>query len=228
MRSIGKDVQFALRAFLKSPVFTTVALLSLTLGIGANTAIFSLLDQVLLRSMPVKNPQELVLLGMNGYHYGSNWGDHALSYPMYRDFKANNSVFSGMFCRFGYDFSLGFNGTTERVSGEFVSGTYFPVLGVGAAIGRTFTPDDDRIPNGHPVVVLSYAYWHSRFAGDPSIVGKTVAVNGHNFTVLGVAQKGFDGVELGTASQVFVPIMMRPQLIPLLNEQMDFHNRRTR
>ncbi len=102
--------------------------------------------------------------------------------------------------------------------GELVSGTYFPALGVGAAIGRTFTPDDDRIPGGHPVAMLSYAYWQSRFAGDPSIVGKTVAVNGHNFTVVGVAQKGFDGVDLGNPSQVFVPVMMRPQLMPQFND----------
>ena len=228
MRSIGRDVQFALRAFRKSPVFTAVALLSLALGIGANTAIFSLLDQVLLRLMPVKNAQELVLLNMKGFHYGDNWGLNALSYPMYRDFKANNSVFSGMFCRFPGQFSLGFNGTTERVSGELVSGTYFPVLGVGAAIGRTFTPDDDRVPDGHPVAMLSYAYWQSRFAGDQSIIGKTVAVNGHNFTVIGVAQRGFDGVEMDRTSQVFVPVMMRPELIPLLNEELDFNNRRTR
>src|SRR5271167_931616 len=107
MRSIGKDIQFALRAYRKSPVFTAVALLSLALGIGANTAIFTLLDQVLLRMMPVKNPQELALLAMKGMHYGSNWGEHAISYPMYRDFKANNSVFSDMFCRFSYPFSLG-------------------------------------------------------------------------------------------------------------------------
>jgi hypothetical protein len=143
MASVWKDIQFALRAFRKSPVFTAVALLSLALGIGANTAIFTLLDQVLLRLMPVKDPQELVLLHMKGFHYGSNWGDNSLSYPMYRDFKANNSVFSGMFCRFGDQFSLGFNGTTELANGELVSGTYFPVLGVAAAIGRTFTPDDD-------------------------------------------------------------------------------------
>src|ERR1700685_4297070 len=123
MRSIGKDIQFALRAFRKSPVFTTVALLSLALGIGANTAIFTLLDQVLLRLMPVKNPQELVLLGPNGAQHGSNWGDHALSYRMYRDIQANNSVFSGVFARFGFVFSLGFGGNTERVSGELVSGT---------------------------------------------------------------------------------------------------------
>src|SRR5271163_1106818 len=164
MRSIGKDIQFALRAFRKSPVFTAVALLSLALGIGANTAIFTLLDQVLLRLMPVKNPQELVMLHMEGFHYGSNWGDNALSYPMYRDFKANNAVFSGMFCRWSSDFSLASNGQTERVRGELVSGEYFPVLGVGAALGRTFTPDDDRVPDGHPVAVLSYAYWQSRFA----------------------------------------------------------------
>jgi predicted permease len=228
MRSIGKDLQFALRAFRKSPVFTAVALLSLALGIGANTAIFTLLDQVLLRLMPVKNPQELVLLHMNGFHYGSNWGSNALSYPLYRDFKADNSVFTGMFCRFANVFSLGFNGQVERARGELVSGTYFPVLGVGAAIGRTFTPDDDRVPGGHPVVMLSYAYWQSRFAGDQSIIGKTVAVNGHNFTVVGVAQKAFNGVDLSGATQVFVPLMMRPQLMPLFNESLDFNNRRTR
>jgi predicted permease len=228
MRSIGKDIHFALRAFRKSPLFTAVALLSLALGVGANTAIFTLLDQVLLRLMPVKNPQELVLLHMEGFHYGSNWGDNALSYPMYRDFNANNSVFTGMFCRYGDHFSLGFNGTTERASGELVSGTYFPVLGAGAAMGRTFTPDDDRIPGGHPVAMLSYAYWQSRFAGDRSIIGKTVAVNGNNFTIVGVAQKGFDGVDLSNASQIFVPLMMRPQLMPLFNEELDFNNRRTR
>ena len=228
MRAIGKDIQFALRAFRKSPVFTAVALLSLALGIGANTAIFSLLDQVLLRLMPVRNPRQLVLLSTKGSVYGSNWGSHALSFPMYQDFSAHDTVFSGMFCRFPSQFSLGFNGTTERTDGELVSGTYFPVLGVGATIGRTFTPEDDRIPGGHPVAVLSYAYWQSRFAGDRSIVGKLVVVNGHNFTIVGVAQKGFDGLDLGSASNVFVPVMMRPQLMPLLNDQLDFNNRRSR
>lgn len=228
MRSIGKDVQFALRAFRKSPVFTTVALLSLALGIGANTAIFTLLDQVLLRLMPVKNPQELVLLHMEGFHYGDNWGMNALSYPMYEDFSAHNSVFSGMFCRFEGLFSVGFNSSTERTRGEYVSGTYFPVLGVQAAVGRTFTPADNRIPEGHPIAVLSYGYWQSRFASDPSIIGKTIAVNGHNFTVVGVAQRGFDGVDPGNTTQIFVPVMMRPALMPQLNEELDFHNRRTR
>ncbi len=228
MRSIGKDIQFALRAFRKSPLFTCVALLSLALGIGANTAIFTLLDQVLLRLMPVKSPQELVLLHMEGFHYGSNWGYNSLSYPMYRDFEDHNSVFIGMFCRRQQDFSFGFQGQTERARGEMVSGTYFPVLGVGAAIGRAFTPADDRVPDGHPLAILSYSYWQSRFAGDRSILGKNVLVNGHNFTLIGVAQKGFNGMDLANPSQIFVPIMMRPQLMPELNEQFDFHNRRTR
>lgn len=228
MRSIGKDIRFALRAFRNSPVFTAVALLSLALGIGANTAVFSLLDQVLLRMMPVKNPQELVLLHMEGFHYGSNWGESALSYPMYRDFADHNSVFSGVLCRRGWLFSFGFPGQTERARAELVSGTYFPVLGVGAALGRTFTPDDDRVPDGHPVAVLSYSYWQSRFAGDRSILGRSVLVNGHNFTLIGVAQKGFEGLDAAQPAQFFVPIMMRAQLIPRLNESWDFHNRRTR
>ncbi|HYK90774.1 MAG TPA: ABC transporter permease [Acidobacteriota bacterium] len=214
MGSLWNDVKFAIRTFEKAPVFTGVAVLSLALGIGANTAIFTLLDQVLLRLLPVKDPQNLVLLSMKGMHYGSNWGGNALSYPMYRDFRQNNQVFTGMLCRFPYHFSLSFGGQTERVSGELVSGTYFPVLGVGAAAGRTFTPADDLVPGGHPVAMLSYAYWKSRFAGDGDTVGKTVIVNGHPMTVVGIAQQGFEGVELGYRTQVFVPVMMKAQMTP--------------
>ena len=208
------DIRFALRTLRKAPVFTAVAVLSLALGIGANTAIFTLLDQILLRLLPVKDPKQLVLLSMKGFHYGSNWGGNAISYPMYRDFAENNTVFNGMFCRFSNRVSLGYGGHTERTAAELVSGTYFPVLGVGAALGRTFTPEDDRVPGGHPLMVLSYEFWRTRFAGDPNIVGKTVLMNGHNFTVIGVAERGFDGVELGYTTQVFVPIMMFAQAIP--------------
>jgi predicted permease len=224
---MSNDLRFALRTLWKSPVFTAVAVLSLALGIGANTAIFTFLDQVLLRLLPVQDPQRLVLLTMKGFHYGGNWADNALSYPMYRDFKEHNSVFTDMFCRYQEHVSLGYEGHTERVISELVSGSYFPVLGVGAAIGRTLTPDDDRIPNGHPVMMLSYSYWKTRFAGDPSIAGKTVVMNGHNYTVIGVAQKGFDGMELGYSTQVFLPIMMRADAMPLLEEP-NFTNRRLR
>jgi len=215
MTNVWGDFRYALRALSKSPVFTAVAVLSLALGIGANTAIFTLLDQVLLRLLPVKKPAELVLLTMRGRHYGSNWGGNAISYPMYRDFRDHNQVFSGMFCRFPMQMSVAFEGHTERVQAELVSGGYFPILGVGASAGRTFTPDDDRTPSGHPLVVLSHDYWKTRFAGDLHVIGSTVLVNGNRMTVVGVAQPGFDGVELGNAAKIFVPIMMEPDLLPL-------------
>ena len=226
MSNVWGDLRYAFRSLRKAPVFTSVAVLSLALGIGANTAIFSLLDQILLRLLPVKEPRQLVLLTMRGRHYGSNWGGNAISYPMYLDFKNHNQVFADMFCRFPIQTSLTFEGQTERVQAEIVSGTYFPVLGVGAVIGRTFTPDDDRTESGHPVVVLSYDFWQTRFAGDPRIVGKKIIVNGNNMTILGVAQPGFDGVELGNAAKIFVPVMMEPDLMPLNKEFLK--NRRQR
>ncbi len=205
---------------------TAVAVVSLALGIGANTAIFTLLDQVLLRLLPVQDPQQLVLLNMKGFFYGGSWDDNTISYPMYLDFRDHNSVFSGMFCRFANVMSLGFGGRTERVQGEFVSGSHFPVLGVGAAAGRTFTAEDDHIPSGHPQVMLSYSYWMARFAGDPSILGKTAMVNGHRMTIVGVAQRGFEGVELGRTAQVFVPLMMMPAITNDPDDKL--HNRRAR
>ncbi|MGI8741343.1 MAG: ABC transporter permease [Bryobacteraceae bacterium] len=225
MTTFWNDLRYAIRTLRNAPVFTFVAVLSLALGIGANTAIFTLLDQILLRLLPVKEPQNLVLLTMVGSHYGSNRGRNAISYPMYVDFSEHNQVFSGMFCRFPNKLSMTFNGQTERVSGELVSGTYFPVLGVGAAAGRTFTPDDDRVPGGHPVAMLTYGYWKARFGADPGVVGKTIVLNAHNMTVVGVAQQGFDGVELGNSTQVFVPVMMKARMTPGWD---DLKNRRSR
>jgi predicted permease len=212
MNKIAGDLRYAARVLAKNPVFTAVAVLTLALGIGANTAIFTLLDQVLLRLLPVKDPQKLVLLTARGPHYGSNWGGNATSYPMYRDFQDHNEVFSGMFCRFPTRVSLTFKGQAERVEAELVSGTYFGVLGVTAALGRTITPDDDRVPNGHPLVVLNYSYWKQRFGGDPAILGKTLTVNEHDMTVIGVAQAGFDGVELGYSPKLFIPVKMQQQV----------------
>ena len=215
MGSLLQDLRYAFRGLAKSRAFTAVAILSLALGIGANTAIFSLLDQVLLRRLDVSSPDELVLLSMKGSHYGNNWGGNAISHPMYLDLRDNNQVFTGMFCRFSTAASLSFGSDTERVSAELVSGTYFPVLRVGAALGRTFTPDDDREPGGHPLVMLSHAYWKSRFASDPAVVGRMVVVNGHNMTIVGVAQAGFTGVQLEFVPQIFVPMMMKAQITPL-------------
>jgi predicted permease len=225
MHNLWADLRYAFRSFRKAPVFTAVAVLSLALGIGANTAIFTLLDQVLLRLLPVKDPQQLVLLTMRGRHYGSNWGGNMISYPMYRDFQDHNEAFTGMFARRAIQTSLTFEGRTERVSAELVSGTFFPVLGVGAFIGRTFSPDDDRTPGGHPLIVLAYDYWKTRFAGDPAILGKTVSVHQHNMTIVGVAQPGFEGVELGFTPSFYMPMMMQKETFG--NPNM-LTNRRTR
>ena len=210
---VGRDFAYALRTLRRSRGFAVVAALTLALGIGANTAIFTLLDQVLLRLLPVKNPQQLVLLTMRGRHYGNNWGGNAISYPMYRDFQDHNEVFSGMFCRFPQPVSMTYGGQAERTYGELVSGTYFSVLGVGTVLGRAIGPEDDRVPDGHPVVMLSYDYWKQRFGGDPQIVGKTLLVNNYQMAVIGVAQPGFDGVELGYSAKIFIPVMMEKEII---------------
>jgi predicted permease len=222
---LAQDLRFAFRTFRRAPVFTAVAVLSLAFGIGANTAVFTLSDQILLRLMPVKNPRELVQLAGRGNHSGSNRGSNALSYPMYTDFRGREDVFSGLLCRWGTAMSISFDGSTERVSGELVSGNYFQVLGVGTAAGRLLSQQDDLTEGGHPVAVLSHGFWKSRFAQDPDVIGKTMAVNGHNFTIVGVSQEGFDGVEQGFATQVFVPVKMKPQMTPLWN---DLENRRSR
>src|SRR2546427_5162670 len=156
MSHLLADLRFALRTFVRAPVFTAVAGISLAFGIGANTAIFTLLDQVLLRTLPVKDPEQLILLSWKGSHYGSNWGMNSLSYPMYRDFRDQNQVFSGMLCRFGTPLSMSRTGITERAQGELVSGNYFDVLGVGPAAGRLITPDETRVAGGAAVAVLSY------------------------------------------------------------------------
>lgn len=219
------DLRYSIRTLTKSPIFVSVAVLSLGLGIGANTAIFTLIDQLILRLLPVKHPQELVLLTARGSHYGSNRGYNALSYPMFEDFRDKSGVFQATMCYFGVPLSMSFAGRTERVTGELVSGEYFPVLGVGAAIGRTFTPDDNRVKGGHPLAVLSYEFWKTRFGGDPSIVGKAINVNNHSLTVIGVSQQGFYGVEPGFSPQIRIPIMMEPQMLTGLD---DITNRRQR
>ena len=212
MATLLQDLRYALRTLRKSPLFTIVAVFSLALGIGANTAIFTLVHQLILELLPVKHPEELVLLTSRGEHYGSNTGRNAISYPMYQDFRDKNQVFSGMFCKFGTNFSLSFEGRTELVSGELVSGNYFPVLGVGAAVGRVFNASDDLIQGGHPLAVLSYGFWKTRFAGNRNVVGTRILVNGYPLTIVGVSQAGFDGVEVGASPQIRIPMTMKKEV----------------
>src|SRR5579864_1282107 len=192
MRDFVADVRFAFRTLKKSPVFVAVAVLSLALGIGANTAIFTLLDQVILRRLPVEHPEQLVQLKWEGAYYGGNTGYASLSYPMYKDFRDHSQVFSGVVCRYRLPLNLGLSGRGERLDGELVSGNYFQVLGVKAAVGRLITPEDDRVPDGHPLAVLSYDFWALHFHSDPGVLGQTLLINSREFTVIGVTEKGFD------------------------------------
>src|SRR5262245_22653836 len=202
MSALLSDIRLALRGWRRAPVFTLIAIGSMALGIGANTAIFTLVDQVLLRLLPIERPREIVQVTRRGASYGSNWGDGSeLSYPMLKEIRDHNQVFSGIFGRFNYEFHIGYAGRTERVAGEIVSGSYFQTLGVPAAAGRVFTPDDDRLPNGHPVAMLSHAYWSSRFAADPSVIGKSMDINAHPYPIIRDAREGCQGRELAASAQ---------------------------
>lgn len=208
------DVRYALRMFAKNPAFAGVVVLTLALGIGANAAIFSLLDKVLLQTLPVANPDQLTVLA---YHpkNGPPDIDGSFSYPMYQDLRDRNSVFSGVIARGGAQMNVTYGDQTERVRGELVSGNFFEVLGVRPWAGRLFTQDDDRAPGAHPVAVLSYAFWESRFNKDPDLIGKTIFVNEQPLTVLGVTPPGFYGVNLENNPDVRVPLTMTPVFNPL-------------
>ena len=222
---VAQDLRYALRTLLKAPAFTIVVVLTLALGIGANAAIFSLTDQVLLRLLPVQDPEQLVLLDGPGAFQGRTFNNGTFSYPMYRDFRDQNTVFSGVFARFPTPLTLMTNGQAERVSAELVTGNYFETLGAKAHLGRTLTPDDDRTPGGHPIVVLSHNYWMRRFAGDPAVLNQTITLNGLPMTIVGVTSPGFYGVVVGENPDVMVPVMMKKLMTPTWD---DLLNRRSR
>jgi predicted permease len=215
---LAGDLRYTFRSFRKNPGFTAIAVLSLALGIGANTAIFSLLDRVMLRSLPVRDPQQLVLFTADGPRRGSvntNYDDtFTFSYPMYLDFRDHAPDLSGAIGWYPISASLSLNGTTERVAANLVSGNFFEVLGAGTAIGRPIISDDARAMGGNAVAVLSYGFWQQRFGGDPGILNRQVSINGQPLTVVGVAARGFDGVAMGEAPSAFIPVTMKPQLLP--------------
>src|SRR5580700_3340645 len=215
---LASNLRYTLRSFRKNPVFAAIAVLSLALGIGANTVIFSLLDQVLLRSLPVRHPEQLVLFTANGPRRGSVNTEYddtfTFSYPMYRDFRDRAPDLAGVIAWFPIAASLSMSGQTERVSANLVSGNFFEVLGAGTAIGRPIVPDDTLTLGANAVAVLSYGFWQQKFAGDPGILNRQVAIDGQPLTVVGVAARGFDGVVMGEAPSVFIPLTMKPQLLP--------------
>ena len=218
MDRLRHDVRFALRSFARNPGFTAVVVMTLALGIGANAAIFGLLDQILFRLLPVHDPARLVVLHTPGPFSGrmSSQSDTLvpMSQPMFENIRDHNTVFSGVLAHWAtaVHFSNGRN--TETVNTDLVSGTYFPVLGLVPAAGRLLGPEDDRTPGAHPVVVLGHRFFQDRFRGDAQAIGKSVSINGHPMTIVGVAPAGFHGVEVGGASDLFIPLAMQTQVLP--------------
>jgi predicted permease len=212
---LWRDLHHALRALCQSPGFSVTAIVVLGLGIGGNTAVFTLLDQVMLRPLPVRSPDELVMIWTTGPSLGSNQGTRASSYPMYQDFQQRAPDLSHVFCRYYTALSISLGGENERVTGELVSGNYFGALGVGPEVGRVFSPEeDDQVYKGHPVVVLSHQYWVARFAADPGVVGRKILVNNYPMTIVGVSAAGFSGIDPVRSPQIRVPIQMKPLMTP--------------
>ena len=208
--SILSDCRLAFRMLRKSPGFTAVAILTLALGIGANTAIFSLINALGLRPLPVQKPEGLVLI-MPANERNGDWG---FSYPLYEAVRDANRTLTGVFVRAGGPMNVSVDGQAELApnGGGYVSGSYFSTLGVEAFAGRTFTPAEDKVPGQNPVAVISYGYWRRRFALSPSVIGKTIDLNGVPFTIIGVTSPRFFGIEVGRSPDVTVPMTMYPQL----------------
>jgi len=216
MQDLWQDIRYGLRVLAKNSGFTAIAIITLALGIGANTAIFSLMNQVLLRRLPVKNPDEIVVLHAPGPKTGrvSSDGDdtESFSYPMYKGLRDGAANVTSILARSTFDASLAMQGQTERGRAELVTGNYFDVLGVQPAIGRVFTPEDDRVPGGNPLAVLSYNYWSRRFASDPNVLNRSILINNVPMTIVGVSRNGFTGVQVGQTPDVFVPMAMAKQM----------------
>ncbi len=211
METLWQDIRFGFRILFKSPAFTLVAALSLALGIGANTAVFSIINASLLKPLPVEEPERLLSLFTTD---AKNPGNLETSHLNYIDYRDQNQVFSGLLAYTFAQVSLTRGETSEPVFGLVVSGNYFDVLGVKAAMGRTFMPHEDKTPGAHPVVALSHRLWQRRFGGDPNLVGKTISLNRHDFTVVGITPEGFTGTDLGPGPDLWVPMMMHEQAQP--------------
>ena len=203
---LGQDLRYAVRTLLRAPAFTAAAVATLALGIGANSAIFTLVDATLLRRLPVRDAERLVHVE---YERGN-----VFSYPEYVDMRDHERVFDGLAAWGGITATLGHQGETDLVTGVIVTGNYFDVLGVKPGRGRLLGPGDDSKPGAHPVVVISHALWRGRFAGRADIVGHEIRLNGTPFTIVGVAPEGFFGSQLGVERQLYVPMMMQAVMRP--------------
>jgi len=213
-----QDLKFGARMLRKNPGFATVAVMTLALGIGANAAIFTVINAVMLRPLPVPHPEELVAVGDPTRVHSWSTGTprtNSFSYPLYREVRDQNEVFSSLMASSRLDYPrIIIDKGTEGINARLVSGNYFQTLGVHAAAGRTFTEEEDQAPGKDPVAVISHGYWERRFAGDASVLGRTVRVNSYPVTIVGVTEPGFIGEVVGDRIDIWVPLMMEPQLMP--------------
>ena len=226
LRDFAADFRLTGRSFLRGPSFSAVIVLSLALGIGATTAIYSLVDQVILRALPIRQPERLVLIDWQGDQVASGFGTwNLMSYPICRDLQLQDQFFDGVLCRAAANVNLSTGGESRPAAVEIVSGTYFSTLGIGPALGRVLSPEDDQTPEASPVVVLAYDFWKTQFSGAPNVVGRKILINRHPMTVVGVAARAFHGVDVGQTPVLWVPASMSSQAIPGFQDMLD---RRTR
>src|SRR6266508_4642532 len=222
LRDFTYDIRYSARSFLRSPSFTATTVLSLALGIGATTAIYSLVNQVVLQALPVHQPERLVLIDWNGDPLCCGRGTwNLMSYPICRELQVQDRLFEGVLCRAATTVNLSTGGEPRPAAVEIVSGSYFPVLGVSAALGRLLGNDDDGTPGANPVVVLSYDFWKTQFAGAPDVMGRKVLVNQNPMTVIGVAAPSFRGIDVGEVPSLWIPAAMSAQAIPGFANQLD-------
>jgi len=222
LRDLACDLRFSARSFLHHPSFTATVVLSLALGIGATTAIYSLVDQVLLHALPVRQPNRLVLIDWNGDQAGNGFGSwNLMSYPICRDLQQQDRFFEGVVCRAATTVNLSTGGEHKPAAAEIVSANYFSVLGVAPALGRVFGSDDDRPPGADPVVVLSYDFWKTQLASAADVLGRKVLVNQHPMTVIGVAAAEFRGIDVGEVPSLWIPAAMSAQAIPGFESLLD-------
>ena len=215
IQDLLQDLRYASRSFLRSPAFTAATLLSLAVGIGATSAIYSLVDQVILHSLPVRDPARLVLVDWKGDQASGGFGSwNLMSYPMCRDLQQQRRFFDGVLCRAEIQVNLSAGGDPKPTPAEIVSGSYFSVLGIGPALGRVIEAADDAAPGAGPVVVLSYAFWQTEFGGAPDIVGRKLLINQHPMTVVGVAAAAFHGVDVGAVPAFWIPTSMYAEAFP--------------
>src|SRR5205807_952461 len=221
-----QDLHYSVRMLRKSPGFAAVAVLTLALGIGANTAIFSLTDQILLRDLPVPHPEQLFILRSPGPNHGHTWGDvdqgaQSFFYPIDKDLRERATVFSGLLACRRITVNVSGHGETQAAHADLISGNFFQTLEVQPVLGRLFASSDETAPGANTVAVLSYSYWSRQFGADPSILNKPLTVNGVPLTVVGVTRKGFYGVQIGSTPDIFIPVTMKAQMAPNMLQKLE-------